>query len=80
MGLHQGSPLNPFLYVIVLDVLSESVRNKELRGLPYAADLAILADSPGARRKITTQQSGGMAGISIERKGLDVNAKKTEVI
>ena len=29
VGLHQGSALRPFLVVVVLDVLSESVRKEE---------------------------------------------------
>ncbi|XP_068250264.1 uncharacterized protein [Palaemon carinicauda] len=30
VGLHQGSVLSTFLFVLVLDVLSEGIRNKEL--------------------------------------------------
>ena len=42
VGLHQGSGLNPFLFIVVLDVISEEFR----RGLPYellfADDLAVV--------------------------------------
>ena len=44
VGVHQGSKLNPLLFVTVLDALSEETR----RGLPwemlYADDLVIRAD------------------------------------
>ena len=43
--LHQGSALSPFLFVMVMDVLSEEIRNKELWELLYADDLVITADS-----------------------------------
>ena len=38
-GLHQGSALNPFLFLVVLDVLSERVRKEELWELLYVDDL-----------------------------------------
>ena len=45
LGLHQGSAMSPLLIVVLLDVLSESVRKEELCELLYADDLGILADT-----------------------------------
>ena len=75
VGLHQGSALSPFLFVIVLDVLSEAIRNEELWELMYADDLVITAESEEVlqRRIIAWQES-------LERGGLKVNVNKTEAM
>ncbi|XP_063595374.1 uncharacterized protein LOC134772337 [Penaeus indicus] len=45
VGLHQGSVLSPFLFIVILDVISENFRT----GLPweilFADDLVVVADS-----------------------------------
>ena len=41
--LHQGSALRPFLFVIVKDVLSQKIRDRDLWELLFADDLAITA-------------------------------------
>ena len=45
VGLHQELALSPLLFVVVLDVLSESVRKEELWELLYADDLVMLAET-----------------------------------
>jgi hypothetical protein len=75
VGLHQGSGLSPFLFIIVLDVISEEFR----RGLPcellFADDLAIVTDTEEEmqRRWLDWQ-------IGMESKGLKVKIGKTEVM
>ena len=43
VGVHQGSVLSPFLFSIVLDVLSEDERKGALYELLYADDLVLMA-------------------------------------
>ena len=45
VGLHQGSALNPFLFVVVMDVLSETIANDDIWELLYADDLVVMAHS-----------------------------------
>ena len=44
VGLHHGLALNHFLFVLVLDVRSESGRKEVLWELLYADELEILAE------------------------------------
>ena len=75
VGLHQGSALSPFLFVMVMDVLSEEIRDEELWELLYADDLVITAESEAElQSRIVEWQE------SLERGGLKVNANKTEVM
>ena len=45
VGVHQGSVLSPFLFSIVLDVLSEDGRKSALYELLYADDLVVMAET-----------------------------------
>ena len=75
VGLHQGSALSPFLFVLVMDVLSEEIRNEELWELLYADDLIITAENEeDLQRRIVEWQE------ALERGGLKVNVNKTEVM
>ena len=75
VGLHQGSALSPFLFVLVMDVLSREIRNEELWELLYADDLVITAENEvDLQRRVTEWQE------SLERGGLKMNVNKTEVM
>ena len=44
VGLHQGSGLSPFLFIVVLDVISEEFRCGLPSELLFADDLAVVTD------------------------------------
>ena len=75
VGVHQGSVLSPLLFIIVLEALSREFRS----GVPwedlYADDLVIITESleECVRRLLTWKEA-------MEKKGLRVNAEKTEII
>ena len=75
VGLHQGSGLSPFLFIVVLDVISEEFRRGLPRELLFADDLAVVTDTEEEmqRRWLDWQ-------IGMESKGLKVNIGKTEVM
>lgn len=74
-GLHQGSALSPFLFVLVLDVLSENIRRQDKWEMLFADDLVITAETEEElqRRVLEWQER-------LENGGLKVNAGKTEVM
>ena len=45
IGLHQESALSPLLFIMVMDVLTEDVRNGSLMELLYADDLFLCGES-----------------------------------
>ena len=75
VGVHQGSVLSPFLFVIVLEALSQEFRVGLPRELFYADDLALLAES---EENLMTKLKEWRQGF--EEKGLRVNVGKTKVM
>ncbi|KAJ8719891.1 hypothetical protein PYW08_012066 [Mythimna loreyi] len=78
VGVHLGSVLSPFLFSVVLDVLSSNIRDLYEQPpwlLMYADDIA-LADSDSRRlvRRVTAWKE------SLENGGLKINAAKTEYL
>ena len=75
VGLHQGSGLSPFLFIAVLDVISEEFRCGLPRELLFGNDLAVVTD-------IEEEMQRSWLGwkIGMESKGLKVNIGKTEVM
>ena len=74
VGLHQGSGLSPFLF-IVLDVISEEFRCGLPNELLFADDLTVVTDT-----QEETQKRWLGWQIGMESKGLKVNIGKTEVM
>ncbi|XP_066963241.1 uncharacterized protein [Macrobrachium rosenbergii] len=75
VGLHQGSALSPFLFLVVTDTLASELRNnKELWELMFADDLVIIADREELQERFLTWKG------ALEKKGLKVKIGKTELI
>ena len=75
VGLHQGSGLSPFLFIVVLDVISEEFGCGLPRELLFADDLAVVTDTEEEmQRRWLSWQAG------VDSKGLKVNTGKTEVM
>ena len=45
MGMHHGSVLSPFLFAVVVDVVTEFVREGALSELLYADDLVLMSET-----------------------------------
>ena len=45
VGVHQGSVLSPLIFVIVVDVVTESVRNGLMSEMLYADDLVLMSET-----------------------------------
>ena len=73
VGVHQGSALSPLLFIMVMDVLTEDVRDGSLMELLYADDLVLCGESlNGIMGKYKRWKN------AVERKGLRVNVDKTK--
>ena len=75
VGLHQGSALSPFLFLVVIDTLTRELRDNELWELLFADDLVIIADT-----EEEVQERFSMWKRALEQKGLKVNLGKTELM
>ena len=76
VGLHQGSALSPFLFLVVLDTLTSDLRNNEdLWELLFADNLVIIADT-----EEELQERFLAWKRSLERGGLKVNLGKTKTM
>ena len=75
IGVHQGSVLSPLLFVIVADVITESVRNGLMSEMLFADDLVLTSKTmEGLREKFWKWKE------AFKSKGLKVNLGKTKVV
>ena len=75
VGLHQGSALSPFLFIVVLDVIAEEWRGELPWEILFADDLALIAETEEELQEKWLKWQQGMA-----RYGLKANTTKTEVL
>ena len=73
VGVHQGSPLSPLLFIMVMDVLTENVRDGLLIELLYAEDLVLCGESLNQ-----VMDNYGRWKNAVEGKDLWVNVDKTK--
>ncbi|KAK3506858.1 hypothetical protein QTP70_029531, partial [Hemibagrus guttatus] len=73
VGLHQGSALSPFLFAIVMDQLSEEVRQESPWTMIFADEIVICSES-------REQVEGNLERwrFALERRGMKVSRSKTE--
>ncbi|KAK3522807.1 hypothetical protein QTP86_001539 [Hemibagrus guttatus] len=72
-GLHQGSALSPFLFAIVMDQLSEEVRQESPWTMMFADDIVICSES---REQV--EENLERWRFALERRGMKVSRSKTE--
>ncbi|KAK3558298.1 hypothetical protein QTP86_014684 [Hemibagrus guttatus] len=68
VGLHQGSALSPFLFAIVMDQLSEEVRQESPWTMMFADDIVIYSES---REQV--EESLERWRFALERRGMKVS-------
>ncbi|KAK3552498.1 hypothetical protein QTP86_012369 [Hemibagrus guttatus] len=73
VGLHQGSALSPFLFAIVMDQLSEEVRQESPWTMMFADDIVIFSES---REQV--EENLERWRFALERRGMKVSRSKTE--
>ncbi|KAK3546783.1 hypothetical protein QTP86_001528 [Hemibagrus guttatus] len=73
VGLHQGSALSPFLFAIVMDQLSEKVRQESPWTMMFADDIGICSES---REQV--EENLERWRFALERRGMKVSRSKTE--
>ncbi|KAK3506379.1 hypothetical protein QTP70_017251 [Hemibagrus guttatus] len=71
--LHQGLALSPFLFAIVMDQLSEEVRQESPWTLMFADDIVICSES---REQV--EENLERWRFALERRGIKVSRSKTE--
>ncbi|KAK3526662.1 hypothetical protein QTP70_030874 [Hemibagrus guttatus] len=73
VGLHQRSALSPFLFAMVMDQLSEEVRQESPWTMMFADDIVICSES---REQV--EESLERWRFALERRGMKVSRSKTE--
>ena len=73
VGLHQGSALGPFLFIMIMDVLTEGVRKDAPWHMIFADDV-VLCSPRKAELEVELEQWRE----ALERRGMKVSKAKTE--
>ncbi|KAK3556662.1 hypothetical protein QTP70_011926 [Hemibagrus guttatus] len=73
VGLHQGSALSPILFAIVMDQLSEEVRQESPWTMMFSDDIVICSES---REQV--EENLERWRFALERRGMKVSRSKTE--
>lgn len=73
MALHQGSALSPFLFAVVIDRLTDEVRQESLWTTLFADDSVICSEN---REQV--YESLERLRYTLERRGIKVMRSKTE--
>ena len=74
VGLHQGPALNPLLFIIVMDAISQEVGRGPPHAMLFADDLVLCENTQ------TSRIAARIVEEAIENKGLRVTRSKTEYL
>ena len=72
IGLHQGSPLSPYLFAMIMDVLAYGIKDLSPWCMLYADDIALC----GARSEVVENKLDEWR-MAMEDRGLKININKT---
>ena len=64
VGLHQGSVLSPYLFLILMDVLTERVRKESPESMLFADDIVLCGDKAVDMTEYLESWKRGECGIS----------------
>ncbi|KAG2455536.1 POLR protein, partial [Polypterus senegalus] len=73
VGLHYGSALSPFLFAMVMDRLTDEIRQESSWAMMFADDIVICSDS---REQV--EETLERWRYALERRGMKVSRNKTE--
>ncbi|KAL6498241.1 hypothetical protein OROGR_028638 [Orobanche gracilis] len=74
VGLHQGSAFSPFLFTLILDVISRGIQDGVPWCMLFADDIVLVAESKEVNAKLELWRS------TLESQGLSVSRSKTEYL
>ena len=74
-GVHQGSALNPLLFILIMEEETKECTGEELRQMLYADDLVI-----SARSMEEVEQKLLERKLALEPRGMKVNLGKTNLM
>ena len=75
VGLHQGSALNPFLFAVIMDRLTDEIRRELPWTMLFADDIVICEET---REEVERRLESWK--YALERRGMKVNRSKTEYL
>ena len=75
VGLHQGSTLSPFLFNIVMEVMTDGVREGAPWCMMYADDVVLCAET-----KVELEQKLEAWRRALEERGIKISRKMTEFL
>ena len=73
VGLHQGSALSPFLFAMVMDRITDDIREEAPWTMMFADDIVICSES-----KEQLEEKLKRWRYALERRGMKLNRRKTE--
>ena len=75
VGLHQGSAFSPFLFAVIMDMLTDEVRREPPWTMLFADDIVICKETRGKVERILESWRYG-----FERRGMKISRSKTEYL